>query len=364
MARVSSGGPPGPAGAGIWCAMKSALRRAWLMIAGGLALFAPLAGAQSERQPRMTSREDPASGRVVLSDGDRPILQYNARTVTPPEGYLPKVAEGNVRYAKARSGYIHPLYGPDGENLTLDWSIDHPHHRGIYWAWPEVQFAGQTHDLHALQGVYSRPVREPVRSESDSAARVEASNLWMWEDQTPIVFERVAITAHAPGDGGVQMIDLDLRFEALADGVTLARRGTNLYGGLNTRLSPVADLKLQRHADEESARPRRAWSWARGTWQGGKREVTLVILEHPGNPDFPGDWITYQELPWFQPAFPRADTRHALERDKPLVLRYRYLMIPGAPDDEQLAKAFDAFAATEFEWKHGAPDKAAQEGHK
>ncbi|MCC6229386.1 MAG: PmoA family protein [Phycisphaerales bacterium] len=344
--------------------MKYEVRRAWSLVAGCLALLAPLAGAQSEGRPRMTSREDAPNVRVVLSDGDRPILQYNARTVALPEGYLAHVAEGNVRYAKARSGYIHPLYGPDGEILTLDWSVDHPHHRGIYWAWPEVQFAGQTHDLHALQGVYSRPVGEPVRSESDSAARVETNNIWMWEDQTPIVFERVAITAHAPGEDGVQVVDLALRFEALADGVSLARRGTNLYGGLNTRLAPVANLKLQRHADDENAKPRRAWSWARGTWQGGKREVTLVILEHPGNPDFPGDWITYQELPWFQPAFPRADTRHALTRDKPLALRYRYLVIPGAPDDEQLAKAFDALAATEFEWNRGAPDKAAQEGHK
>ncbi|MFO0835156.1 MAG: DUF6807 family protein [Phycisphaerales bacterium] len=348
--------------------MNTTTRRAWPLVAIGLVLLSHPAAAQPEKQPRMTSTEDASTGRVVLADGDHPILQYNARTITPPAGYLARLAEGNVRYAKPRGGYIHPLYGPDGETLTLDWSVDHPHHRGIYWAWPEVQFAGQTHDLHALQDVYSRGVGEPVRRESDSSARVEAKNVWMWEDQTPIVFERVAITAQAPRADGVRAVDLDLCFDAIADGVTLARRGTNLYGGLNTRLAPVANLVMERHADDEHAAPRRAWSWARGTWQGGKREVTLVILEHPGNPDYPGDWITYQELPWFQPAFPRAGTRHPLERSKPLMLRYRYLVIPGAPDDAQLKREFDVYAATEANGdskpKETKPEEAKHEEHR
>ena len=60
-------------------------------------------------------------------------------------------------YARARSDYIHPLFGLEGETLTKDWSTDHPHHRGIYWAWPEVDWRGQRGDLHALQHVFARP---------------------------------------------------------------------------------------------------------------------------------------------------------------------------------------------------------------
>ena len=70
---------------------------------------------------------------------------------------LNEVAPANRIYARARSDYIHPLYGLNGEVLTRDWPVDHPHHRGIYWAWPEVDYGTNRGDLHALQKVFARP---------------------------------------------------------------------------------------------------------------------------------------------------------------------------------------------------------------
>ena len=69
--------------------------------------------------------------------------------------------------------------------------------------------------------------------------------------------------------------------------------------------------------------------------------------EHPTNPDFPGDFITYEYLPWFQPTFPRADTVFALRSGRPLVLRYRFLILPGEADADALAVACDRYAASE-----------------
>ena len=37
-----------------------------------------------------------------------------------------------------RANYIHPLYGLDGQILTEDFPADHPHHRGIFWAWHQL----------------------------------------------------------------------------------------------------------------------------------------------------------------------------------------------------------------------------------
>ena len=328
------------------------------MITLATLLVLPLwAAAQEANSPSLTASSN-APGQVLLADGGQPILQYNARRVELPDGYWEKLSEANRIYAKPRSGYLHPLYGLDGEELTLDWSEDHPHHRGIYWAWPEVQFGERTADLHALQGVYSRPVGEPLLTNGDGFARVEAKNLWLWEDEAPVVFERVVITAHALDADGTRTIDLDLRFEALAGGVSLARRGTNLYGGLNTRLAPVEGLKfghrpgptasgvsdvvaepLEGHATQTFG-----WSTTTGTWKNGKRRTTLAILEHPTNPDFPADFITYEYLPWFQPTFPRADTRFALEPGRPLVLNYRFVILAGEAEVKALDAACERFA--------------------
>ncbi len=286
-------------------------------------------------------------GGLRLQAGEAPLLVYRARQVPLPAGYLERVAEGNRRYARPRSGYLHPLYGLDGEELTLDWSLDHPHHRGIYWAWPELRWGERTGDLHALQEVWSRPVGEPsTRTDPATGAVVlAADNLWSWQDGSPVAFERVQITAHPPEEDGARAVDLALRFEALVDELSLARRGTDLYGGLNLRLAPVADLALDHHPPTvPMAWPSSAWSSATGTWRGGERRTTLAVIEHPANPDFPGDFVSYPELPWFQPAFPRAGTRYALRRGEPLLLRYRLRISPGEPDPGALADACLAFA--------------------
>jgi len=294
-------------------------------------------------EPLVEARRDPHSGQVVVSEGNRPVLQYNYLTVQPPDGYVESVRDTNRRYARARSNYIHPLYGPDGEVLTTDWSRDHPHHRGIYWAWPEVDWRGQRADLHALQGVIVRPTGNIELHSDEDWAEIRAENRWMWEDEMPIVREVTTIRAYRATAHG-RYIDLTLHFEALGDDVALARRGTDKYGGLNIRLSPVQDLQLVHHVDSADASPRRAWSDAIGVRPGGTKPAGLAVFENVTNPDYPGDWIEYPELPWFQPAFPTHGTRYLLKKGQPLKLQYRLWIRSGdRPTDGEYKRHWEAF---------------------
>ncbi len=131
--------------------------------------------------------EEVATGRYTVMDGVKPVLVYNFSTVPVPVGVT-------GQYAVARSDYIHPLYGPDGEVLTKDYSPEHPHHRGLYWAWPEVTWKGEKRDLHALQGVFARPVRIVRKDVTNGCAVLAAENVWKWGDAEPIVRELATIT--------------------------------------------------------------------------------------------------------------------------------------------------------------------------
>ena len=63
-----------------------------------------------------------------LWEGDRPVLVYNHGVIS----------RTNVPADRARSSYVHPLYGLEGEVLTDDFPVDHFHHRGLFWAWPRM----------------------------------------------------------------------------------------------------------------------------------------------------------------------------------------------------------------------------------
>lgn len=292
---------------------------------------------RSEMLPIIQAARDTESGQIVLLEGGQPILKYNFSTVEPDE--LLKFSAENLKYARPRSNYIHPLYGFDGEELTYDWSVEHPHHRGIYWAWPEVQLGEETGDLHALQRVFARPSGDAKLTSGNDFGQIEAENLWLWEDKTPIVREIAIIRAYRSKEHG-RYVDLWFQFTALADEVTVARRGTDKYGGLNVRLARVEDQVITFHTDAKGSNPTMAWAELSGIFGGGTSLTGLSIIQNEANPDYPGDWIEYPELNWFQPTFPASQTRFPLRTGEPLVLQYRLWIHRGRADEELHAEVW------------------------
>lgn len=299
------------------------------------ALMVTMMVTNAAAAPKMQARVA-ADGQVDITENGKPVLRYNYRTIEPGER-LKQIAEPNLIYARARSNYIHPLYGFDGENLTADLPIDHPHHRGIYWAWPETKYGDQMGDLHALQRVFARPTGKLKVRSGTTFAEIQAENLWKWEDAEPIVRELAIIRAYAGSEKG-RVVDLTFRMEALKEGVSLARRGTNAYGGLNMRMNANEGQKIVFHTDPPETKERAAWAEMHATFAGGKSPTGVVVLQHRGNPDYPGDWVQYPELNWFQPTFPAVNTRYELKPGKPLILRWRLWIHHGGPATEDMCR--------------------------
>jgi hypothetical protein len=258
-------------------------------------------------------------------------------------------------YAVPRSNYIHPLFGLNGEILTRDWSKDHPHHRGIYWAWPEVDYGKKRSDLHALQKVFARPTGRFKNQDTAGYAQIEAENLWIMEDDLmPIVIEHTLIRVFPEMDER-RVIDLAFQFEGLRDSISIARRGTNAYGGLNIRMMTPESQNLTFFTDEPDADPRRAWSQLDGKFSGNDQVSGLLVLQDYNNPEYPGEWVEYPELSWVQPTFPTSGTRYNLLSGKPLVLRFRLIIYsgerPGQDLKERLWDEYQQDALPEFNIK-------------
>ena len=275
----------------------------------------------------MTSKLD-EHGQVIIWEGQRPVLRYNYEMVYETDDFAFNGLDANdyVKtetdtfmanpsiYAVPRSNYIHPLFGLAGEILTRDWSKDHPHHRGIYWAWPEVDYGNKRSDLHALQHIFARPTGRLMIQDAAAYAQIEAENLWiMQDDLMPIVIEHTIIRAY-PEKNNRRIVDLAFRFMGLRDSIMIARRGTNAYGGLNIRMMTPKSQSLSYHTDEVGNIPRRAWSDLSGVFTGNEAYSGITVFQHNENPEYPGQWVEYPELSWVQPTFPSNGTRYSLDQ--------------------------------------------------
>lgn len=110
-------------------------RRAYELSAG-----AADAGAGDANGRMQAVKDDKA---VELRCGKSRVLRYNSAVVEPPAGASPLYR---------RSGFIHPLWSPAGEELTGIHPKDHIHHMGIWGPWTSTKFEGRKVDFWNLNG--------------------------------------------------------------------------------------------------------------------------------------------------------------------------------------------------------------------
>lgn len=90
-------------------------------------------------QARGDVRSERTGDAVILSDGGRELLRYQAEP-----GPLPDPAIDSLF---RRGGYLHPVRTPSGRVVTGDFPADHRHHHGIWFAWTKTEFDGRTPDF-------------------------------------------------------------------------------------------------------------------------------------------------------------------------------------------------------------------------
>lgn len=96
-------------------------------------------GEGSENQNLIQAKTE--DGILTIHSSDKNFLGYHYETAPLPEGVDPSYK---------RSGFIHPLYTPNGQILTRIQPPDHYHHYGIWNPWTQVVFEGDTVDFWNL----------------------------------------------------------------------------------------------------------------------------------------------------------------------------------------------------------------------
>lgn len=271
---------------------------------------------------------------VEIQEAGKKVLFYQVRPL-----------KMNGQYERA--GYVHPLYDLKGNVLTEDGPADHPYHRGIFWAWHQVELKSRpVADGWVSDNVSFQPVA--LRTETDgSGASVHAELVWRTTGTTvtDILREYTTITAHA-SRGRYRAMDFSVRLVPLADSVALGgARDTKGYGGFCARLKLPPDIVFrsgQQHiAAQETAVTAGPWMDFTGSFNGMHSGVAVFC--HPSIAGTSQAWILRKRASMQNPVFPG---RHPqVLPAQGWTLRYRLIIHNGSITPEELEKLYREYAA-------------------
>jgi len=344
-----------------------------------LAFFAPAALLAAD--PLAFSVDEKTQNYTITEQG-RPVLTYRFGEVPLPAGvqashfskratpYDGAYFTDGSRYGGERSDYIYPLYGFHGEPLTADYPKDHLHHRSLWWSWCEVRHNDKIGDIWAVCKIRAYPVKIAKMEIGADQAVLQAVNAWRYDDDpAAVVNETVTIrTSKTTGTPGAQSrtVDVDVRLEALVDGMAIAGRQQvdyGGYGGMTVRMNPAVkefsmravhpnpdkwhgdDLKIVQRVTDPSLFGDAAWMALYGKYPAAGVDTpdftTVMMFESKATPLYPNNFRYYGST-CISLAFP-GKTIFPLPKDKPLDYRTRFVISEGKTTIEQEKAAWQAY---------------------
>ncbi|MDP4130404.1 MAG: PmoA family protein [Bacteroidota bacterium] len=287
-------------------------------------------------------------GALLITDEGKKVLQYNFKTVYPPEG---------VDTVFKRSGFIHPLWSPGGHVLTRINPPDHRHHVGIWNPWTAVSFEGKEVDFWNLikkQGTV-RFARFISKSEGPVYAGFKALQEHVVLNDPPVRAEKIAldevwdIRVYSVG-AKIWLWDFTSVLNcATPDSVILKEYR---YGGFGFRATPdwnnqnsrviTSAGKTRKDADATRAR----WCMIDGDVEGGHSGI--LFMDHPANYNFPEPMRVWPENmngggDVFFSFSPTRNMDWILMPDRQYVLKYRMLVYDGTISPELAEDTWKSF---------------------
>lgn len=249
----------------------------------GILLLLVIVSCSNNVGQKLTIRETP-EGVEVLEDSML-ILFFNKQ---------PAAIDGKYE----RAGFVHPLYDMEGKVLTENGPADHPHHRGIFWAWHQVLLKGkQVGDGWVSDHIRFIPQQLKTRQSGDDIL-LDWSMTWQADSvegkPAALIAEQTIIRVQ-PATDSLRMIDFDIYLRPLQDSVAIG--GSNDikgYGGFSMRWKLPANLRFETRDSavqpQEPAVMGGPWMQFRGQFNGEKETAVSLLCAAP----YPGpaqSWI-------------------------------------------------------------------------
>ncbi len=235
---------------------------------------------------QVTVRDD--GDNLLVRIGEKPVLAYRYTMQGVPEG---------VDALYERSGFIHPIWSPEGEILSRIQPPDHYHHYGLWNPWTRAEFEGRVVDFWNL---------------GDGQGAVRAKHV-MERATGPLFGGFRALLDHVDFTSGEPKVALNEQWEVkvwnadtdqkiwLIDFVSTLNPATDApltiqayrYQGFSLRATEkwndeTATLRTSEGFDKSNGNATRArWIDVNGVSEAPSGASGILFMTHPGNHNFP-----------------------------------------------------------------------------
>ncbi|MGZ5189935.1 MAG: DUF6807 domain-containing protein [Flavisolibacter sp.] len=226
------------------------------------------------------------NGFLTISNNNRNLVRYNYKTIYPPMG---------IDTVYRRSGFIHPLWSPRGQELTRINAPDHYHHWGLWNPWTEVLFENDTVDFWNLAKKEATVRFSNFISKTSGPVYAEYQALHehvvFKKDQEKVAMnelQTVRIYNNAK-DQNYYIADITIQLNCASESPVLLLEYR--YGGLGIRATSEWDKKnseiitSEGKTRKESDGSRARWVMAQGAVNND--HAGLVMMSYPTNYNFP-----------------------------------------------------------------------------
>ena len=301
--------------------------------------------AAADMAEHLVAKRDGGVLQLRAAAGDAPIFHYQMEPGPVPAGTPEGFAHG---------AHLHPVFTPAGRVVTANHPPDHPHQRGIFFAWTKTEFGGAHPDFWNMgkskDGALTGEVRftalerawgGPVQGGFVSRHR--------WLDHTSgaakeVLVERWEVAATRAGRAHF----VDLVSTQTVTGSVPLKLPKYHYGGLGVRgaaeWDPVDRVSmLTANGDDRKAGDSTKAKWVHlGGLLAGK-PAGITVLIHPDNFRFPQALRLNPKNPQLCVA-PSQDGDWEIAPGQPYVSRYRLVVADEKADAAEIARQWNDYA--------------------
>ena len=245
-----------------------------------------------------------------------------------------------------RNNFLHPVYLPDGTEITENAPEDHMHHRGIFLSWHQILINNkQICDPWILKDFIADVKSIEFRRIDGGNGSFETKTFWKstdWKKGEVAFLEENTTYLFYRQEGNSHRIKIDIFLKALTDSLKIGGSDDEKgYGGFSVRIKLPDDVKFtgakgiiepQTTAVEAGNYVNISGSIGQNSKNGG-----ILIYAAPDNQPSAQTWILRKKNSMQNAVFP-GRVPVLIQKDVPLHLSYTVVLYSGKINEKQVIR--------------------------